>query len=139
MKTRGLELKLSELKAYYNQSPWIAIKGVVRWKLNMVHHAEVLEDLRAPNLLSQILTEKFLIPMGTTRGELASRLGCYVNVINRIVDGRVDMSAEMAQKRAAEFNTTPEFRLNAQKSADIYNAAKKIKHLPKPRRLADDN
>jgi addiction module HigA family antidote len=88
--------------------------------------------LRAPTSPGEILKEEFLVPMGTTQGELASHLGCDVKVINRIVNGRVGVSAEMALKLAAAFNTTPEFWLNAQKAVDLYNAAKKIKHLPKP-------
>lgn len=88
--------------------------------------------LRTPTSPGEILKEEFLVPMGTTQGELASHLGCDVKVINRIVNGRVGVSAEMALKLAAAFNTTPEFWLNAQKAVDLYNAAKKIKHLPKP-------
>ena len=88
--------------------------------------------LRAPTTPGEILKEEFLVPMGTTQGELASHLDCDVKVINRIVNGRVGVSAEMALKLAAAFNTTPEFWLSAQKAVDLYKAAKKIKHLPKP-------
>lgn len=88
--------------------------------------------LRPPTSPGEILREEFLVPMGTTQSELASHLGCDVKVINRIVNGRVGVSAEMALKLAAAFSTTPEFWLNAQKAVDLYKAAKKIKHLPKP-------
>ena len=91
-----------------------------------------MKMLRAPTTPGEILKEEFLVPMETTQGELASHLGCDVKVINRIVNGRVSVSAEMALKLAAAFNTTPEFWLNAQKAVDLYKAAKKIKHLPKP-------
>lgn len=91
-----------------------------------------MKMLRAPTTPGEILKEEFLVPMRTTQGELAAHLSCDVKVINRIVNGRVSVSAEMALKLAAAFNTTPEFWLNAQKAVDLYNAAKKIKHLPKP-------
>jgi addiction module HigA family antidote len=57
-------------------------------------------------------------------------------VINRIVNGRSAISAEMAIKLAASFQTTPQFWLNAQQAVDIYLASKKVKTRPKPIRLA---
>lgn len=88
--------------------------------------------MREPTTPGEILKEEFLVPMHTTQGELATHLGCDVKVINRIVNGRTSVTAEMALKLAAAFKTTPEFWLNAQKAVDLYQAAKKIKHLPKP-------
>lgn len=88
--------------------------------------------MREPTTPGEILKEEFLIPMGKTQGELASHLGCDVKVINRIVNGRTSVTAEMALKLAAALKTTPEFWLNAQKAVDLYLAAKKIKNLPKP-------
>lgn len=87
---------------------------------------------RQPTTPGEILKEEFLIPMGTTQGELATHLGCDVKVINRIVNGRTSVTAEMALKLAAAFKTSPEFWLNAQKAVDLYQATKKIKTLPKP-------
>lgn len=88
--------------------------------------------MREPTTPGEILKEEFLIPMRTTQSELAAHLECDVKVINRIVNGRTSLSAEMALKFAAAFKTTPEFWLNAQKAVDLYNAAKKLKTLPKP-------
>lgn len=88
--------------------------------------------MRAPTTPGEILKEEFLVPMGTTQNELAAHLGCDVKVINRIVNGRTSVSAEMALKLAAALKTTPEFWLNAQKAVDLYSAAKKLKTLPKP-------
>jgi addiction module HigA family antidote len=87
---------------------------------------------RAPTTPGEILKEEFLIPMGKTQGELAAHLDCDVKVINRIVNGRTSVTAEMALKLGSTFKTTPEFWLNAQKAVDLYLAAKKIKSLPKP-------
>lgn len=88
--------------------------------------------MREPTTPGEILKEEFLVPMGTTQSELAVHLKCDVKVINRIVNGRTSVTAEMALKLAAALKTTPEFWLNAQKAVDLYAAAKKIKNLPKP-------
>ena len=87
---------------------------------------------REPTTPGEILKEEFLIPMSMTQAQLAAHLHCDVKVINRIVNGRTSVSAEMALKLAAAFRTTPEFWLNAQKAVDLYVAAKKIRHMPKP-------
>ena len=55
-----------------------------------------------------------------------------MKVINRIVNGRSAVTAEVALKLAATFRTTPEFWLNAQKAVDLHAARNKIRHLPKP-------
>jgi len=91
---------------------------------------------RSPTTPGEILKEEFLVPMGITQGELASHIGCDVKVINRIVNARVGVTAEMALRLAAAFKTTPEFWLNAQKAVDLYNAAKHIKNLPKPLKVS---
>ena len=90
------------------------------------------KTIREPTSPGEILKEEFLIPMGKTQGELAAHLGCDVKVINRIVNGRSRVTAEMALKLAATLKTSPEFWLNAQKAVDLYEASKKLKILPKP-------
>lgn len=87
---------------------------------------------REPTTPGEILKEEFLAPMDMTQAQLAAHLHCDVKVINRIVNGRTSVTAEMALKLAAAFRTTPEFWLNAQKAVDLYFAAKKIRHMPKP-------
>jgi addiction module HigA family antidote len=64
--------------------------------------------------------------------QLADHLGCDVKVINRIVNGRTSVTAEMALKLGAAFRTTPAFWLNAQKAVDIHRAARRVRQLPKP-------
>lgn len=90
--------------------------------------------MREPTTPGEILKEEFLLPMGMKQSELALHLKCDVKVINRIVNGRTGVTAEMALKLAAAFKTTPEFWLNAQKAVDLYHASKKLKNLPKPLR-----
>jgi addiction module HigA family antidote len=87
---------------------------------------------RQPTTPGEILKEEFLIPLGMTQRHLAEHIGCDVKVINRIINNRTSISAEMALKLGATFMTTPEFWLNAQKAVDLYLAEKRIKKLPKP-------
>ena len=87
---------------------------------------------REPTTPGEILDEEYLAPLGMTQKELADHLGCDIKVINRIVNGRTSVSAEMAVKLGAAFRTTPEFWLNAQKAVDLYRAEKKLGKLPSP-------
>ena len=87
--------------------------------------------MREPTKPGEILKEEFLHPLEMTQGDLAKHLGCDIKVINRIVNGRTSVTAEMALRLSASFNTSPEFWLNAQKAVDLYKAVKKIKNLPK--------
>lgn len=88
--------------------------------------------LREPTSPGEILREEFLGPMGLTQKALADHIGCDVKVINRIVNERSSLTAEMALKLAAALNTSPDFWLNAQKAVDLYQASRKMKKLPKP-------
>ena len=87
---------------------------------------------RKPTTPGEILREEFLEPLGMTQKQLADHIGHDVKVINRIVNGRSAVSAEVALKLAATFRTSPEFWLNAQKALDLYEAHKRVKKLPKP-------
>ena len=87
---------------------------------------------REPTSPGEILREEFLSPLGLTQRELADHLGCDVKVVNRIVNGRSSVSAEMAIKLGAAFATSAEFWLNAQKAVDLYRAERKLSKLPPP-------
>ena len=87
---------------------------------------------REPTSPGEILREEFLAPLGMTQKELADHVGCDVKVINRIVNGRTSVSAEMALKLGATFRTTPEFWLNAQKAVDLFRAERSLSKLPSP-------
>ncbi len=87
---------------------------------------------RRPTTPGEILAEEFLGPLGMTQKELADHLGCDVKVVNRIVNGRTSVTAEMALKLAASFRTSPEFWLNAQKAVDLFEARTHLRRLPKP-------
>jgi addiction module HigA family antidote len=87
---------------------------------------------RKPTTPGEILREGFLIPLGMTQRRLADHLGCDVKVVNRIVNGRSSVTAEMALKLAASFRTTPEFWINAQKAVDLHRAVSRVARLPGP-------
>jgi len=91
---------------------------------------------RAPTSPGEILNEEFLKPLGMTQTQLADHLGCDVKVVNRIVNGRTSITAEMAIRLGAALRMTPEFWLNAQQAVDIYLAARRIRKVPKPIPLA---
>lgn len=88
---------------------------------------------RRPTIPGEILNEEFLKPLKMTQKQIADHLGCDVKVINRIINGRTSVTAEMAIRMAAAFGTTAEFWLNAQQAVDIYEATKRVgKQRPKP-------
>ena len=91
---------------------------------------------REPTTPGEILSEEFLGPLSMTQKQLADHIGCDVKVINRIVNDRSSVTAEMALKLAAAFKTSPQFWLNAQLTVDIYRASKKLKKVPKPLPMA---
>lgn len=90
------------------------------------------EMTRKPTTPGEILDEEYLKPLGMSQKELADHLGCDVKVVNRIVNGRTSVTAEMALKLGASFQTSPDFWLNAQKAIDLYEARSHLRRLPKP-------
>lgn len=87
---------------------------------------------RQPTTPGEILQEEFLTPLEMTQKQFADHIGCDVKVVNRIVNGRTSVTAEMALKLGAALKTTPDFWLNAQKEVDIHEASKGAGTLPKP-------
>ena len=85
---------------------------------------------REPTTPGEILDEEFLKPLDITQKQLADHLGCDVKVINRIVNNRTSISAEMAVKLGSALGTSPEFWLNAQQAVDIYRAKRKVQNIP---------
>lgn len=87
---------------------------------------------REPTSPGEILDEEFLKPLGLTQKQLADHIGCDVKVINRIVNNRSSVSAEMAVKLASAFRNSPEFWLNAQQAVDVFKARQKVMKFPEP-------
>lgn len=91
---------------------------------------------REPTTPGEILSEEFLKPLGMTQKELADHIGCDVKVVNRIVNRRTSVTAEMAIRLGAALSMSPEFWLNAQQAVDIFHATRAIKKVPGPLSLA---
>lgn len=71
---------------------------------------------RKPTTPGEILNEEFLVLLRMTQKQLADHLSCDVKVINRIVNERTSVTAEMALKLGSAFNTTTQFWLNTQQA-----------------------
>jgi len=91
----------------------------------------MLQMKRKPTSPGEILSEEYLKPLGLTQKQLADHLGCDIKVVNRIINEKTSVSAEMALKLAATFNTSPDFWINAQSAVDIFEASRRMKKLPK--------
>src|SRR5258708_12255655 len=91
-----------------------------------------MNSQRKPTTPGEILREEFLGPIGMTQKALATHIGCDVKVVNRIVNARTSVTAEMALKLGATFGTTPEFWLNAQRAIDLHPAPSRLRTLPRP-------
>ncbi len=87
---------------------------------------------RFPTTPGEILQEEYLKPLRLTQKQLADHIGCDVKVVNRIINNKTSITAEMAVKLASAFKTTPQFWLNAQQAVDIYKAYNKIETVPEP-------
>ncbi|NGX64048.1 MAG: putative HTH-type transcriptional regulator YbaQ [Candidatus Anoxychlamydiales bacterium] len=80
---------------------------------------------RKPTSPGEILYEEFLLPLQITQKELANHIGCDYKVINRIINEKTRVSADMALKLSLSFETTPDFWLNAQQAVDLWISSKK--------------
>jgi addiction module HigA family antidote len=92
--------------------------------------------LRRPTSPGEILREEFLKPLNLTQKQLADHLGCDVKVINRIVNARSAVTADMAVRLAAALGTTAEFWLNAEQAVELYRVSRRKRPLPPAIRTA---
>jgi addiction module HigA family antidote len=81
---------------------------------------------RKPTAPGEILLEEFLKPAGMTQSELADASGLSTRRINAIINGRSDVTAEMAIRLSRALKTTSEFWMNLQVACDLYAAAKRL-------------
>jgi len=86
---------------------------------------------RKPTSPGEILQEEFLKELRLTQKQLADHIRCDLKVINRIVNRRSAVTAEMAVRLGAALATTPEFWLNAQQAVDLHRASGRLKRLPR--------
>ena len=97
-----------------------------------------MELKRKPTTPGEILNEEFLKPMHLTQKQLADHLKCDIKVINRIINGRTSVTADMAVKLGCAFQVTAEFWLNAQRAVDLYEANRSISKRKRPRPIKSE-
>lgn len=92
-----------------------------------------------PTHPGQMLREDFLPDYGLTATRLAEAIGVSRQTVNELLRERRAVSPEMAIRLARLFGNTPEFWLNAQRSVDLWDAARsmedEVKRI-KPLRVA---
>jgi addiction module HigA family antidote len=79
-----------------------------------------------PTHPGEMLQEDFLPDYGLTASTLAGAVGVSRQTINELLRGRRAVSPEMSIRLARLFGNTPEFWLNAQRSVDLWDAARSI-------------
>jgi addiction module HigA family antidote len=82
---------------------------------------------RRPTHPGEMLREDFLPEYGLTISGLAQALGVSRQSINELLRARRAVSSEMALRLAQLFGNSAEFWLNAQRSVDLWDAAKAIR------------
>ena len=91
-----------------------------------------MKKRREPTSPGEILREEFLVPLAMTQKELADHLGCDVKVVNRMVNGRTSVSAEMALKLGAAFRTSPESLAECTEGQGSVSCAEQARQAPFP-------
>lgn len=77
---------------------------------------------RRPTHPGQVFLEDFLEPLGMTQREAAERLRISYPRMNEIVKGRRSVTPDTAIRLGRFTKTEPEFWLNLQQAADLWDA-----------------
>ena len=80
---------------------------------------------RQPTHPGVILREEFLSPLGLTQVEAAGRLKTTFRTVNEILNGKRNISPDMALRLARFLGTSEELWLNLQDQYDLYRAREK--------------
>lgn len=78
---------------------------------------------RRPTHPGEILKENYLATLGLTVTRAALILGVSRKTLSKILNGRGDVTAEMALRLSRAFETTPELWLNLQRNVDLWEAS----------------
>ena len=79
-----------------------------------------------PTHPGEMLREDFLPDYELTASSLARAIGVSRQTVNELLRERRALSPEMALRLAKLFGNSPEFWLNAQRTVDLWDAAKSI-------------
>lgn len=94
----------------------------------------MIKTNRTPTHPGEILKEEFLMPLEISQTKLAEDLGISFRIVNEIVNGKRDVTSELALKLSRYFDTSAELWLNLQNKYDIYRVLKtKKKEISKVR------
>jgi len=77
---------------------------------------------RRPTTPGAILREDFLEPLNFKQGHVAKALGIDRTSLNELLNGRRNVTTEMALRLAHAFGTTPQYWLNLQVAVDLFDA-----------------
>src|SRR5258708_36671374 len=82
----------------------------------------MLMTKRKPATVGEILVQEFLKPMDLTQGALAKAMGVPRKHVNELCNDRRAITAATALILARVFGNSPDFWLNVQRRADIWEA-----------------
>lgn len=77
---------------------------------------------RRPITPGAVLREDFLEPLGLTQGRAAEALGIDRTSLNELLNGRRNITTEMALRLAHAFRTSAQYWLNLQIALDLFDA-----------------
>ena len=81
-----------------------------------------LPKYRRPTPPGEVFLEDFLLPLGITQKEAASRLKISYPRMNEIVNAKRAVTPDTALRLARFTHTEPEFWLNLQQAVDLWDA-----------------
>ncbi|MBF0564408.1 MAG: HigA family addiction module antidote protein [Nitrospirae bacterium] len=84
---------------------------------------------RQPTHPGIILREEFIAPLGLTQVKVAECLKTAFRTVNEIINGKRNVSPDMALRLARFFGTSEELWLNLQDQYDLYKAREKNKDV----------
>lgn len=82
----------------------------------------MLNTIRKPVSVGEMLVEEFLKPLGLTQGALAEAMGVQRRLVNELCNDRRSLTADTALMLARVFGNSPEFWLNLQRRIDVWEA-----------------
>jgi antitoxin HigA-1 len=90
----------------------------------------MLNTVRKPVSVGEMLVEEFLKPLGLTQGALAEAMGVQRRLVNELCNDRRSVTADTALMLARVFGNSADFWMNLQRRIDIWEAM----HTPSRRR-----
>lgn len=86
----------------------------------------ILQRGLAPEHPGLILKEMYVEPLGINNNFLAEKIGVSRITVNKLLNGRQGITAEMALRLSRAFSTSPLLWLNLQRNYDLWQAEKKF-------------